>query len=409
MGLSDEFMYRGIFETCEEGILVVSKEGRILLANGAAQRLFGYDADELKNITVENLIPAEARDAHTRYRRHYAQQPAPRKMGVGRDLMALKKSGHTFPVEISLNNVLLQGNPCTVAFIIDISERKKVEEALRKSEEQLVVYATQLENKVSERTKELDYTINRLEEQIAERKKAEEETGKALEREKELNELKSRFVSMASHEFRTPLSTILSSASLIARYNEAGTQNRRLKHVAKIKTAIGSLNSILNDFLSLSRLEEGKTAVNMAEADPRELCEEIISQLEAIKKTGQTVRLECHDRKSFRTDSRIFQNILTNLLSNAFKYSGEDTTVKVCVAVTEDGLVLTVADQGIGISLPEQQHLFERFFRAKNALNIQGTGLGLNIVKKYVEMLGGHITFESQESCGTTFTVTLPP
>ena len=398
--------YEAIFETCEEGIIVVNQAGKIVLCNRSATRLFGYTAEEMRQLTVEDLIPKPLRQTHQRDREQYNKHARPRKMGVGRDLIALKKNGDEFPVEISLNQTPVNGEEHTVAFIIDISERKKIEHALRQSEEQLILYASQLENRVSRRTKELDDTIAKLEVQVSERKKAEAEALKALEKEKELNELKSRFVSMASHEFRTPLSTILSSASLISKYKAEEQDDKRQRHIDKIKLAIGNLNNILDDFLSLAKLEEGRIDIEKNKVNLREHVAKVVSEMETLLKPGQHFDVAVADH-TIETDEKILKIIVTNLTSNAIKYS-DSGAIGISVAATTDGITITISDQGMGIPLADQPHLFERFFRAKNAINIQGTGLGLNIVKKYVEMLDGTISFESDESRGTMFKVTLP-
>ena len=409
MSSTNEEAYEAIFEACEEGIIAVDRSGIIKIANHSALNLFGYSLDKLKDQPVELLIPTKHTTKHKEHREQYDQNPTPRKMGVGRDLMGLKSNGEEFPVEISLNQATINGIVHTVVFIIDISERKKIEAALKNSEEQLIVYATQLENRVFERTKELDLSVKKLEQEISERKKAQEKVIKALEKERELNELKSRFVSMASHEFRTPLATILSSASLIGRYTDSETQEKREKHIDKIKSAIGNLNGILNDFLSLAKLEEGKTDLNVGEVILESVAKEVIGELDSVLKAGQTIDLEIiGESRTFSSDEKIIKNIIINLLSNAIKYSSENAKTLLTLKFESDKILLSIKDEGFGIPEAEQQHLFERFFRAKNAINIQGTGLGLNIVKKYVEMLEGDITFESEENKGTTFHITLP-
>lgn len=408
--------YQAIFETCEEGIIVVNSSGAIILANQASTRLFGYTVPELLKLSVDDLIPTKLRQKHAEHRKSYSKNPKPRRMGRGRDLQAQKKDGSLFPVEVSLNETYINDESHTVAFIIDITDRKVIEEALKNSEEQLIVYAAELEKRVQLRTKELDETIKKLEDvnkhledEIIERKKAQEDVVSALENEKELNELKSRFVSMASHEFRTPLSAILSSASLISKYNEPGTEEKRLRHVDKIKSSINNLNNILNDFLSLAKIEEGKTDIQKHEFDISELANEVLTQVEDVLKKGQYVELRKFGKeRKLQSDDKLLKNIFINLLSNASKYSHENSKIILDIIYGQRSIDVHVTDNGIGIDVSDQKHLFERFFRAKNATNIQGTGLGLHIVKKHVELLSGTITFESQLNIGTTFKVKLP-
>jgi signal transduction histidine kinase len=243
---------------------------------------------------------------------------------------------------------------------------------------------------------------------ITERKRAEEEMSKALDKERVLNELKSRFVSMASHEFRTPLGTILSSVSLIGKYNGPDDEDKRHKHIQRIKASVVNLTAILNDFLSLSKLEEGKVSYNPVTFQIDELCEEIKEEMQVIAKEGQDIICTHNGHaKTIELDKQILKNILINLVSNAIKYSDEHKPIQVSSEQNEDTLTIKVTDKGIGIPKEDQQHIFDTFFRAANATNIQGTGLGLNIVKKYTDMLGGIINFESQSGKGTTFTLTL--
>ncbi|GAA4829820.1 sensor histidine kinase [Algivirga pacifica] len=244
---------------------------------------------------------------------------------------------------------------------------------------------------------------------ISNQKNIENEIKKALQREKELNELKSRFVSMASHEFRTPLSTILSSASLIARYPEAHQQEKRDKHIERIKSSVNNLTQILNDFLSLSKMEEGKTMLHLSTFELSQEVQSICEEMYAVKKIGQSINYQ-HEGEEIicRSDKQVIKNILINLLSNAIKYSSAGKTIWVRTHQKGDHLCLSVKDEGIGIPKSEQGHLFERFFRAENATNIQGTGLGLHIVKKYVDLIKGDISFDSQLDEGTTFKISLP-
>jgi PAS domain S-box-containing protein len=244
-----------------------------------------------------------------------------------------------------------------------------------------------------------------VEKNITQEKLAEIKVMEALEREKQLNELKSRFVSMASHEFRTPLSTILSSASLTEKYVEINDIEKIEKHIARIKSSVGLLTSILNDFLSLSKLEEDKIHLNISEFNVKELFEEIIDDLKSTQ--GKEITLLYHhiDGEMITSDKSFIKNIAYNLLSNAYKYGNSKV---ICLTKTEkSNLYLSVEDDGIGIPEDEQKNLFTRFYRAKNAINIQGTGLGLNIVKHYIDLMEGKISFQSTKG-KTIFEVIIP-
>lgn len=401
--------YREIFQSMSEGIIMVSEHGKIVIANPVAEQLFGYVKDELVGMSIEDLLPSALRKGHANLRKGFNADPHPRRMGYGRDLVALRKNGSEFPVEVSLSFTKMDGQLLVMAFVSDISQRKLTEDALKRSEEQLIVYATELERKVEMRTEALNNTVSRLEREVIERKKAEDEVKKSLEKERELNDLKSKFVSIASHEFRTPLSTVLSSASLIQQYKDKGELDKVNKHVNRIKSAVNHLTSILNDFLSLGKLEEGKIEVNTESIQVNEFINEVIEQMSLTLKEGQNVELKCATQlKTIETDPRILRNIMFNLISNASKYSDEGKKIELICEQKKTSLSLTVKDRGIGIPLEDQKHLFDRFFRASNSGNIQGTGLGLNIVKRYTELLNGTLSFESEPDKGSAFTIEIP-
>jgi signal transduction histidine kinase len=266
---------------------------------------------------------------------------------------------------------------------------------------------TDLERRVEERTQELAEAIRKLEHTNRSLYEAQQEIRKALQKEKELHELKSRFVTIASHEFRTPLSTVLSSASLISKYKATEDDEKRQKHVERIKSSVSNLTSILNDFLSISRIEEGKIYNVPTTFELVPFTEGIIDEMQGFLKIGQQIQF--HGGETTVTlDKQLFKNILLNLLSNASKYSGEGKNIYLNTALEDGELKITVRDEGIGIPEADQAHLFTPFFRAQNVTNIQGTGLGLNIVKRYVEIMNGTLAYSSELEEGTTFTITLP-
>jgi PAS domain S-box-containing protein len=254
-------------------------------------------------------------------------------------------------------------------------------------------------------------TIDRIlvvETNISSQKKAQQDMESALDKEKQLNELKSRFVSMASHEFRTPLSTILTSVTLIEKYQKVSEEEKRKKHIYRIKSSVNNLTGILNDFLSLDKLEEGKIQVSKQLQSISEIGKELTEEMQAVAKLNQKINY-VHESSldEFYIDKQILRNVLINLLSNAIKYSDEGTTIDFISSIENGNLKFTIRDYGMGIPESDQQHLFDRFFRASNAINIQGTGLGLNIIKKYLDMMDGEIHFESKENVGTSFYITI--
>ncbi len=407
-----------LFHSSGEGIMFFNSDGTIATFNPRAEEMFGYKEEELRGKSMETLVPIPLRDSHVQLRNSFISKPSPRQMGAGRDLAGLRKDGSTFPLEISLSYIQHDDETMIVAFITDITIRKKNEAVLEKQRLQLKEYTTELEQKVKSRTSELEHMNLGLQSQIQERKlaeralkesledlkNAEQEILNSLNKERELGEMKSRFVSMASHEFRTPLTTILSSANLIARYED--DQMARMKHVARIKNSVQNLTSILNDFLSLEKLESGAQKIEISEFNLSELIVEVKDELQLMLKDKQEIHTDCADYQ-LESDPHILKNILLNLVSNAIKYSHPDGKIKMAVNINSS-VKISVIDDGIGIPLKDQKQLFERFHRAENATNIQGTGLGLNIVKKYTELLNGQITFESKEDQGSKFTLILP-
>ncbi|XGW00372.1 MAG: ATP-binding protein [Leptolyngbya sp. BL-A-14] len=252
-------------------------------------------------------------------------------------------------------------------------------------------------------------SIRTREQLIREGKQAEDEIRRALQEEKELGELKSRFVSMASHEFRTPLTTIRTAIEILERYGDVISEEKKSEYFQRIRTAIRNINQLVEDVLMIGEAESGKLEFNPDWLDLEALCQEILQEIELGVGTGHTIAFQCsgHPHQVF-ADPKLIRSILTNLLSNATKYSAQGSVIRFGLFYLERAISFEIQDQGIGIPLEDQPKLFELFHRARNANKIQGTGLGLAIVKQCVELHQGQITFTSQENSGTTFCVVLP-
>lgn len=409
-------LLEAIFEDAIDGLITIDERGLIEAVNPAAAILFGYEPDEIIGLNIKVLMPSPDRERHDAYISTYKQTGVKKIIGIGREVQGLRKNGEVFPFRLSVSEVFTERRRFFTGFIHDVSD-------LNAAKDQLSAMNTQLEKLVSERTESLSQVVNKLlstnrqlEHEVEERQTAEatlleqeQEIRIALQKEKELGELKSRFVAMASHEFRTPLTTILSSTSLLGRYIEMGQSERGVKHLERIKSAVNNLTGILNDFLSLSKLEEGKVEVTLESFDWKTFCDEVLADITPHLREGQKVDHQMEfEELTVMLDRRLVKNILYNLTSNASKYSEASSVITCRNSIEGDELVIQVIDEGIGIPQEDQQHLFTRFFRASNAINIKGTGLGLNIVRRYVNLLAGTIEFSSTPGEGSTFTVRLP-
>lgn len=397
-----------LYENATEGIILTNQIGQIILANPATEKMFGYHVNEMIGHNVEVLLPQKIREHHSKLRETFYQQPQHRSMGSGRDLYAQKKNGQKFPVEVSLSYYYRGEQRFVIAFIVDITHRKVIEESMRVQQHELEKVSNEirtlnadLEMKVEERTLILKEALKKLE--VSQR-----ELSEALDKERQLNEIKGRFVSMASHEFRTPLSTVLSSASLLARYTKGEDQEKRDKHIGRIKEAVKNLNDILEDFLSLGRLDEGKITAAPGPFALNDFIDETIDEVRGLLKSGQNIVYNHHGEAVINSDKKLLKNILLNLVSNAIKFSPENSNIVVASKVDSEFARIEVQDKGIGISKEDQQHLFSSFFRGANAVNIQGTGLGLHIVKRYIDLLKGKVELDSELLKGSTITVTIP-
>lgn len=353
--------FQAIVTNAVDGIITINEEGIIESINPAAVQIFGYEMEELLGVNVKILMLDPESSMYDKPNLNQSEVGEFKIISKGHEVIGRRKNGTTFPFLLSISEVVHDSKKIFIGIIHDISEIKELKEIKE-----------------------------------------------ALLKERELSELKSRFVTMASHEFRTPLSAILSSVSLIARYNENEDVDKRLKHVNRIKASVENLTTILNGFMSLSKLEEGVVVVDAVMFDIMELSEDVIDELNGILKNGQQIVYKHIGQKlSVHLDMNLLRNIMINLVSNAIKYSKEKKKIWVTTNIENEKMILIVRDEGIGIPEYEQKYLFNRFFRAHNATSISGTGLGLNIVKKYLDLMRGEIAFISNHE-GTTFTVQIP-
>lgn len=407
----------GFFSAALDAMIMIDQRGVIVLVNPSTEIIFGYTSAELVGKNVSILMPEPHASNHDQYLQQYLRSRQPAIVGKSREEYGKRKDGTIFPMRLSVSEMVVDGEKYFAGVIQDNT-------LIHNAREEIERMNYRLEQKVARRTKELEainkqltFINNKLAEEVREREIAENLLKEkqvilqvALEKEKELNELKSRFVSMASHEFRTPLSTILSSAGLLAKYPLEEQQLQRLRHIERIKGAVNMLTGILDDFLSLAKLDEGHITVTPSVFSLDELMYEIREGLKSNLKPGQEIELSIDQQGiNLHQDASLLKNLLYNLVSNAIKYSPENLSIQLKVHKTDSKTIcIEVRDFGIGIPRHDQQHLFTRFFRAKNAINIQGTGLGLNIVRHYTNLMGGQVTFESEEGVGTVFYVSIP-
>ncbi|MCF8324756.1 MAG: PAS domain-containing sensor histidine kinase [Leadbetterella sp.] len=389
--------FEAIFKFANEGIVIADSQSRILKINPSVLKTFGYDAEsEILGQNIEVLIPKRFQHNHVGHREKYMENPHARSMGLQFDLFAVKKDGVEFPVEVSLSPFKNSLGSFVICFIIDITNRKKAEENEKN-------YRKELEKEVEERTLILKEAIQKLE-------KTKNELDNSLKREQELNSMKTKFISIASHEFRTPLSTILSSLSLMEKYNELNDVEKRNKHNERIKKSIKNLTEILNDILSVNKIEEGKVIINPETFNLNNFVNDLILDLHGLLKPGQKLNLIASDIDEITVyqDPKLIRHILINLLTNAIKFSGEDSPIDITIDMDETNVLFSVKDYGLGIPKVDHKKLFTRFFRSSNVENIQGTGLGLSIVLQYINYLKGTIKFSSEVGKGSIFNVNLP-
>ncbi|MGB4849984.1 MAG: PAS domain-containing sensor histidine kinase [Saprospiraceae bacterium] len=407
---------KSIVETAIDGIFLMDTDGIIVMVNQAATTLFGYERVEVLGQSITLLMPSPHKELHNTYVHNYLRTGHKKIIGIGREIEGKHKNGSLFPARLAVSEIILNGQHYFTGIIHDLSDVKT-------AENNLITLNQELETNVIERTIDLQNAVNRLLDtnqllnKSIDRHKASEtallrtqvELKKSLEKEQELGLLKSRFMSMASHEFKTPLSGILSSAALITRYDKPEQAIDRNRHVEKIKASVMHLNNILTDFLSINRLEEGYFEPLISRFFVDALLKDLEGEIEGLLKNGQKLLFSQNTKGiELTSDKNMLRNILYNLLSNAIKYSEENKHISLLVHQDDQKLTMEIKDEGMGIPEEDQKYIGSRFFRASNAMNITGTGLGLNIVSSYLTLLNGSMSFTSISGKGTTFTIIIP-
>jgi PAS domain S-box-containing protein len=492
----DRDVFNILLNSVSEGVVVVNEHQIIVEVNTSAEAMFGYNRNELNKQPLNILIPQNYHAKHGDHFKGFVKEDKQRRMGQGRDIFGAKKNGSIFPIEASLNPFTIYGRNYIMALVIDITERKKLEQEKNhfakiflESLNEIYVFDTKTlkfinanhgaQNNIGYSLEELktmtpldikpDYTeskfrkeieilsqdnLDKIEFKTVHKRKSgtiypvsvhlqrsklgdrdvflaiilditeqknyteklektvslrTEELQTALSAEKELNDLKTKFLSMVSHEFKTPLSGILTSTILLNKYKLTEQQTKREKHIKTITDKVQYLNKILNDFLSVEKLEKGKINYNFTTFKLSKVLNEVIYNANMLLKDGQQINYpENIDEISLHQDEKILELALSNLIYNAIKYSSENTIIDIDISQNENSTIFKITDNGIGIPQQDQKNIFNRYFRAGNALLLQGTGIGLNIVKDHLENLNGTITFVSKQYEGSTFTIELP-
>lgn len=388
-------LLKAIIENAIDGLITIDDRGIIESINPSACRLFEYTQDEVIGHNISILMPQPDKTQHDSYLHQYKKTGLARIIGIGRELTGMKKNGVLFPFRLGVSEVRYSGRLIYAGFIHDLSREKEAESKLQD-------YAALLEEQVVERTQSLRQSLDTLQ-------KTQDELNLSLSKEKELGQLKSRFVSIASHEFRTPLSMVQLSASLIDRYASAFDTENIARHVAKIKDAVLNITAILNDFLSLEKLDSGKVKPAPSRFNLPEMASGIADEMQVALKGNQKIvfgHRGPHDM--VRLDQNLLKNCIIILIDNAIKYSGTESDIWFYTKITETQCTIRVCDNGIGIPETDQKHLFEAFFRAHNTGTISGNGLGLSILSRYTGLMNGKVDFKSKINKGTLFTLTFP-
>lgn len=405
----DQQIFNILLDAVSEGVFLIDEHQNIVEANTSAKNMFGYDNNELIDKPLHCLIPKNHHTKHAAHFKGFIKTQKGRKMGIGYDICGTRKDGSTFPLEVGLNPFHIYGSNYIMALVIDITIRKKHEKEIK-------ALNRELEEKIEQRTEDLKTAIANLKKanialliENKKRLKAEEDATKALNKERVLSDLKTKFLSLVSHEFKTPLSGILTSTILLSKYKLTEQQANRDKHITTISEKVYYLNNILNDFFSIEKLDTGKIKYNLTTFNVYKIIELVIHNASVLLKEGQKITISKTTKELLlHQDEKMIELSLSNVVHNAIKYSSENSVIKIHIAQDQTTTTFKITDHGVGIPKNDQKNIFKRYFRAQNALHIQGSGIGLNIVKNHLKNIGGSIFFTSKEHLETIFTITVP-
>jgi len=359
---ASEEKFRLFVEAAPVATVITDLDGSVVLVNQAAEELFRYPRTELIGQQVETIVPIQHREQHSHVRTNYVRHMPQEKSNV-MAITGRRKDGSVFPADIQLSHIDIKPAPFMMCHILDMTRRNQVEDALKQ----------------------------------------------ALIQEKELGELKSRFVSTTSHEFRTPLAGILAATESLTLYRDRMTETQIAERLERIRAQVLHMRNIMEDVLQLTKMQAGYTDFKLAPSDLDSLCRAIVDEFGSQPDYHGRLIYACSQPNiNANFDARIMRQVISNLIHNGLKYSGKEKPVRVQLEQDTESITLNVSDEGIGIPPEDLKHLFEPFHRAANVGTISGTGLGLSIAKQAVSLHKGSLTAASQLGSGTTFTVRLP-
>ncbi len=404
--LESEERYRSVVESALDGIIII-QDRKVRFANKQLAQLLDYSNEELINSNIEKYI-------HKDHFKFVSEQYVRLMAGVDKsqryETIVVTKDQVPVDVELQIGVTSINSRKAALVFVRDIAERKLADQKIQKMN-------AELERRVADRTVQLNMALDVLKQENEARKKTEEELrhakeeiSDALAKEQELGKLKTSFISMISHEYRTPLTIILSSSEIIKLFLEKGKKEKIIQHLDKINLAVSSMNDLIEDVLSFTEMKSRKLDLDITTFNLVQFLSDMLGEIRLVDKDVHEFQLESEKEDlEIETDKVIVHQIVMNLLTNSCKYSDRNTKVIISLSHIGEYYQIHIKDSGKGISKKDQKHLFQPFFKSSENIGlIGGTGLGLAIVKRCVDSLNGNVTCVSNVGEGTTFSIVLP-